>query len=382
MIIFYVIPGNVLLLLAAAMFIGSIAFAIWHAIMQAKEESENTTPKELTPVKRFTIAVGVLAIFASIAATALAFTTNDGIIGAISILTWIAASLLVAYACSPLRVFAVSDGGSQQGCAFILYSPLLIIMSTVSMILIMLTSWIFGLIAVLKGLKKRTFLVIGICIALLLGIGSAANYFQREEAAQQVEYSLELAELAAEKAIDAIDSNVLTKVTFDDETIGALKHFYGTGSVFYLNDVRQAIAGKFAQLYRDGDIDGLMNYFAFLDINNATAMLAKDGTYDICFTSEYITSLIYYIEDFGTYVRDSGSSRIYSYEGHEFWLSSNFYVKLNYTFEGENKQAILLLGDPLHRETEHEQNEENSQGYFLVDETVKFVESVIQNKAG
>jgi len=382
MIIIYPISGSVLFLLAAALLIGSIVFAIWYSIEQAKEESKNIAVKELTAGKRIAVLLNVIVVFASMAAVAYGFVHRDMIVGPVGILAWIVSSLIVAYTCSPLRLVHSSiDNAPRQGFAYLLFAPLLAIIAAVSMILIMLISWVFGLAAVMKGLTKKTFITIGLCIVLLIGAGFAVNYILAEKDAQDNAHLLELVESATEEAIQSIESGELKQVAISEEVSAVLQDQYNVFSVFSLNDVREACAEKLAQLYRDGDIDGLMKFFAFLDANEAGHMLAEDGVYDICFSKEYISSLIYYMEDHGTYLKTNGDNRIYSYEGHEVWLSSLFYVKLNYTVDGESRSGTILLGDPTYREAEHAKYSENSLGYFFVDETVEFVDSVLENNS-
>jgi hypothetical protein len=48
MVIMFFGGGYILLLLAGVMLVGSVIFAIWYAITEAKAESENTPKKEIT----------------------------------------------------------------------------------------------------------------------------------------------------------------------------------------------------------------------------------------------------------------------------------------------------------------------------------------------
>lgn len=55
MIIIFFGWGNILLLLAAVMLLGSVAFSIWYAINEAKEEGERWWEKELSTPQRIGI---------------------------------------------------------------------------------------------------------------------------------------------------------------------------------------------------------------------------------------------------------------------------------------------------------------------------------------
>ena len=62
--------GYILLLLAGVMLVGSVIFAIWYAITEAKAESENTPKKEFTTGQRIALLFDILAIFACVASLA------------------------------------------------------------------------------------------------------------------------------------------------------------------------------------------------------------------------------------------------------------------------------------------------------------------------
>lgn len=171
MVIMFFGGGYILLLLAGVMLVGSVIFAIWYAITEAKAESENTPKKEFTTGQRIALLFDILAIFACVASLAYGWVENNGVAAVIGILGWMVASTIAAYACSPLRLPNFNTEG--RGCAAIFMMPLLGIVSLVSMLLIMFISWIFALAAVLKGLSKKVYIVIGVSILLLAGVAVA-----------------------------------------------------------------------------------------------------------------------------------------------------------------------------------------------------------------
>ena len=378
MVVFFYIPGNILLLLAAVMLLGSIVFAIWYAIMQAKEENEKLNYENLSAGKRIGVLLNLLIVFASMVAVAYGFINNNGIWGTIGVLAWMVASLIIAYMCSPLRLFWVDQSASKQGCAYILFYPLFVIISTVSLILIMLISWIFGLAAVLKGLSKLVYVFIACFVVFFSAAGVGLNLYQQHKDQMEKDNNFQLVEDAMAQVIQDIEIGTPKKIVFDEETQLAME-YYNVESFFGVTEVREVIANKFSQLYQNKDVDGLLDFLAFLDSNYAY-LIEKDDVYDICFSDAYITALKDYIVTNGVYVKTNGDNEIYTYKDYEIWLVPfGCYIKLEYTLDGKENSGTVILGTTGYRSDQHETYDESSPGYFLVGEDVELVESKIEN---
>lgn len=378
MIIFYAIPGNLLLLLAAIMLLGSIVFAVWYAIMNAKEESGSLVIKPMSAGKRLAVLLCVVAVFVSIAAVVYGFIGHDGIVGTIGMLAWISFSLIIAYTCSPLRLISADQQASaNQGCAYLLYAPLLAIITTISMIMIMLISWVFGLAAVLKGLSKRVYLIIAVCILLLAAVGIGLNFCHSRNEQKKEDYAFSLVDEALHQVCNDINDGSFKKVEIDEETKLAMEHF-GVKSFFAETDVREAVAKKFSDFHGTDDTDSFVEFLTFLDVNYVN-LLSEGMVYDICFTDAYLYDLKSSLEGKADY-RNDGANDIYTYGTTVFTFSTfGCYVEYGYILDGQSKKGTEILGYVSYRKERHEKYDENSVGYFLVDEGVELVEDTIEN---
>lgn len=378
MIIFYGIPGNLLLLLAGVMLLGSIIFAVWYAVMNAKEESESLVVDPISTGKRVGVLLCVIAVFASIAAVVYGFIAHNGIVGTIGVLAWITFSLIIAYTCSPLRLISADQQASaNQGCAYLLYAPLLAIITTVSMILIMLISWIFGLAAVLKGLSKKVYLIIAVCIVLLIALGVGLNFYHSINEQKKEAHTFYLVDEAMHQVCDDINNGAFKKIEFDEETKLAME-YYGVKSFFAETDVREAIAKKFSDLYGSDDTDAFVEFLTFLDVNYMN-FLSEGNVYDICFTDDYLNDLKSSLEGKAVYT-DDGANDTYTYGTTKFIFSTfGCYVEYEYILDGQTKTGTEILGYKSYRKDHHETYDENSVGYFLVDQRVELIEDVIEN---
>lgn len=221
-------------------------------------------------------------------------------------------------------------------------------------------------------LNRLILLVILVIAVAVVGAACSAKVDEPSVTESSQDGQLQMVEDALQQALLAIDSAEPVKVAFSEDVKQALEA-QGISFVFSNTTVKNAIAEKFALLYQKKDVDGLLDYLAFLDANHAAGLMAEGQTFDICFSDAYINDLKQFIMENGVYLESNGNSEIYSYGGSEFWLSSFVYIKHDYELDGAGKSMTVILGGTDYRTEQHETYSEDSVGYFLVDQTAELV---------
>ena len=364
--------SSMLLALAAVMLLGSVVFAIWNAITEAKEESANMPEKELSTPQRIGVLANILLIFLSVLAVAYGFTEHNGVAGTVGILVWMIASVIVAYTCSPLRM-PVSDSGNQ-GCGYLLISPLLMIMSLVSMLLIMFTSWIFGLIVLLKGLSKKVYILIGACILLLVGVATGVGVYQSIEENKADAYQVEVVNGIFEKVQISIDEAKPEAVVFTQEEQAVLSQM--ELKPFTTADVKEMIAKKFSALYRENDFEGIVDLGVFLTVNRANYFVGGELSAEIVFDIDFLNYLSREIRNRAGQTESSADQTLVV-DGREFFLGGQF-VYFEVPEAGE--YSSILLGSGQYREKHYKDYNEDPYGVcYIVGSEVEYTETKDQS---
>lgn len=217
------------------------------------------------------------------------------------------------------------------------------------------------------------FLLVLVLIAAIAAGGFFWNRHRQKVALEEKQAEqLRLLDEVTQQALEAIAEGVPRKIAISDEAWTAMDE-QGSGYIFYNIVVREAIADKFSQFYREEDLGGLVNFLALLNANYASGLMQEEETFDICFSESYLSDLKQYIRNHGTYLETNGENEIYSYGGSEFWLSSFVYIKYSYTLDGNQEEGSVILGGTDYRYSHHNTYSEDSKGYFLVDREPELV---------
>lgn len=354
MIIIFFGWGNILLLLSAVMLLGSIAFSIWYAINEAKEEGEKWWEKELSTPKRIGIAGNVVAVFLSVLTVAYGW-VNHSAVGVVGILIWIISSLILAYTASPLRLHAYD--GENHGCATILFMPLLMILSLVSLLLIMFTSWVFALVTLLKGLSKKVYIIIGVSILVLVAVAVGIGFAQKNQEAKVEQQKAELNTQIIEKLRESIEEGKLEPIPYTEEELAIIEQV--EIKPFATIDAKGMIAEKFSELYRKKDFNGIVDFAVYLDYHHATHFIGEDTTADIAFDADFIAFLSQQIREKG----EPQSSDWYLIDGRKFCLGGKFVY-----FETliEDGVGTVILGTEHYRNEHYKDYDDDPVGLCLI----------------
>lgn len=147
---------SLIIIVAIILIAISVLSALTYIIKQAKEENDTTSLPIFSPHQKNGLRVVVLIIFLGILGFIYGIFEHNGIIGTIGIISWMIASLIAAYTCSPLRL--ITDNHNLQSGekgAYFLHLPLFAISRLVSLLIIMFISWIYALSAIHRRSSKK-----------------------------------------------------------------------------------------------------------------------------------------------------------------------------------------------------------------------------------
>lgn len=154
-----------------------VASSIIYGIQNSWDEDKAAWLKTYTVKQKWGLFALLMAWMGSVAAVVYAFFYHTGGIGAAGMLGWVITSLVAAHLCSPLQL-AFADG--WKGC-----HPLLSIARLVSLLLIMVFSWVFILIAIFRKATRRLYvgiLATTFAIMALVACGTVGYLFMERNA--------------------------------------------------------------------------------------------------------------------------------------------------------------------------------------------------------
>lgn len=241
----------------------------------------------------------------------------------------------------------------------------------------MFSLWFYRLATKMEYILNKVYVMVMCCVTLLVVTACGMNHDQQYNIREEVR-NFQLVEDAMAQVVQNIEAGNPKKIVFDEETMLAME-YYDIQSLFVEAEIREVVASKLAQLYEAMDVDGLMAFLAFLDVNQAR-FLAEDDVYDICFSEQFISTLKMYISANGVHEKTEGETEIYTYHDAEVWLVPyGCYIKFAYLLDGEERSGTVLLGNTGYRLDQHTKYDESSPGYFLVGDQVELVEDVIES---
>lgn len=310
--------GSIAVLVAALMLLGSVAFAIWYAIMQAKEESQRIEPVELTTGQRIGVLIDLLLIFGSVALLAYGFLAGNGYAAVAGLLLWMITALIAAYTCSPLRL--PGYGEEASGCGYLLIYPLLTLVNLIAVVLIMLISWVFALIALLKGLSKKVYFLIGGCILALVAVGFGIAMLQQEKEDDTVAREAALTAQIIRRVELSIAEGKQEPIVYMDEEKTLMEQW--EHKPFYTLDATLLIAEKLSALYREQDFDGIVQFLKYLDYHRSVNFIGEETAADLVLHPDFMHFLEQEIQKRAT----SQEGSFYYVGADEFFLDGNILV--------------------------------------------------------
>lgn len=305
------------LLILSLLFIGSLAFAIYHFVSSAKDADSKWRHKHFSLKQKMLLLLNIVVMIVSIYLTIYGFVESNAL-GALGIAGWIISSVISAYVCSPLRVFIVPSGDTKQGCAYILYYPLMIIMMIVSLTLVLLTSWIFALFAILKE-TKVVFKIMAILVVVSVIITPISIALYKEyEIEKQFKEEQQFKEILLYKVAEAIDASKAEKINFTEEELTYCKS-HNLIDPFDLPETQKILADEFCEIYNKNDFESLCKLIQFSYINGITF-------FDIYFTADFMNLLQSEIEENGEYYvySTNSKSQIYIYNDYKVLINKDY----------------------------------------------------------
>lgn len=317
--------------LIVAVIVAVVGFGIYYIVQDAKERGDEWKEKEFSFGGRLLLLLNVLLTFAGAAATAYLFMGMDeptwGVVG---LFVWVICSIVSAHVTSPIRVFIVPNNtNGADGCAYMLYLPLMMIVMLVSVALVMLISWIYALMAIFRGAKKW-----GTAIVLILLAGLVASPFvvqgvkqhqavleaQRleQEAEAKKEREKQLTASIVEKVKAGLQSGRAEELELTEEENSFVNST--TLHAFALKETRKEVASVLSDLYYNDDVAGILKLTGFLAANSALSHAGNDKGVNICFTSSFVKLIWEEVTANGSFREESTDCDVYIYQDYEVWI--------------------------------------------------------------
>ena len=311
--------------------VAAVGFAIYYIVQDAKERGTEWKEKEFSAGGKLLLALNVMLTFAGAGATAYLFLGMDeptwGVVG---LCVWIICSVISAYVTSPLRVFVIpTNAGDGNGCAFMIYMPLMMVVMLVSAVLVMLVAWVYALMAIFRGGKKGIAVVAMVLMAALLATPLIVQRVQYYQAAME-EQRLEQEAAAKKEREDQLSKAIAEKVKAD-LLVGQFKELELTEeendfvnsttlNAFALKEVRKEVSDMLSNLYLHDNVDGILKLTGYLAINSALSNAPYETGMNICFTDSFLQMIWTEVKENGTFVESGMVCDVYQYKEYEVWI--------------------------------------------------------------
>lgn len=311
--------------------VAAVGFAIYYIVQDAKERGTEWKEKEFSAGGKLLLALNVMLTFAGAGATAYLFLGMDeptwGVVG---LCVWIICSVISAYVTSPLRVFVIpTNAGDGNGCAFMIYMPLMMVVMLVSAVLVMLVAWVYALMAIFRGGKKGIAVVAMVLMAALLATPLIVQRVQYYQAAME-EQRLEQEAAAKKEREDQLSKAIAEKVKAD-LLVGQFKELELTEeendfvnsttlNAFALKEVRKEVSDMLSNLYLHDNVDGILKLTGYLAINSALSNAPYETGVNICFTDSFLKMIWTEVKANGTFVESGMVCDVYQYKEYEVWI--------------------------------------------------------------
>ncbi|MBR5479156.1 MAG: hypothetical protein IKU84_03175 [Clostridia bacterium] len=316
--------------------------------------------KDYTPAQIKGLIINFVFMMICFIAMAFGISFNEGTVIAIGLIGWAITSLIASNIASPFKLLMFN--GENQGCAYFLYLPVIAAASVSSFALIAATSWFFSLIVIIKNKSKcetseqtrkvfKKAIIITVIATLVIIVVTAAinvlNAFSQKRAEEKKVAAAQLVwEQTLDKIEDAIDDPV-DKINFTEEELDIAQEYYDCyidNDIFCTEEVREMLAERFSELYRERDFDGILELLDFADLNGMPTLVTFEDAMKICFTDDFIDDLSAYIVANGVFLEeDSKGNKTYEYKDKRIEVSEkgDCVMDRDLTRDFENYDAML-----------------------------------------
>ena len=252
-------------------FISAIVGFVVYYFTAGRDENSEWRTKEYSILQKILLSLNVIVTIASIYMTLYGFIDNaNSNFAPIGIALWAITGIISAYVCSPLRI-SVPEIQSQLGCGQFLFYPVFAVGIPILIVLTMLISWVFALIAIFRNSKIWFKIIAGIIIFSIAITPFAIMGYRLLEDEKDYKVQQSLKEEILNKIDSAIDSGATQKIVFTEEETAYVKDVLNTYSAFKVEGVNEIIAEKFCEINNQKDADGFLVFMEFL-MNNRVSI--------------------------------------------------------------------------------------------------------------
>lgn len=300
-----------------------LILGILNTVSTAREVSEETNDawrkKEFSLTGKLLLLLGVMVFIASIPTFIVGMVYSDYSYLGCFIFVAIALSIVFAYVCSPLRltflsVLGIGEGNPDvTGClTMAMYAPIGFGVGVFSFVALFACSWIYAILAILRGSKTWLRVVSIILVAVVIAgipVGLLLPDYLEKTFRQN----------AIEKIENAVSSLSTEQVVFSKRELNSL--WSSEDTYFQLEEASEVVGEKFAELYRNNDFDGIMKLVKFVFVNDQTFFVRQQRYRGRCmgFENEFLQFVINGLAQKGTLVREN----CYRYDCFEATIFNN-----------------------------------------------------------
>lgn len=368
--------------LIIAAIVAAVGFAVYYILQEAKERGDAWKEKQFSFGGKLLLLLNVLLTFAGVIGTCYFFlNTADATWGLVSAAVMVICSVISAYVTSPLRVFVVpTNVDSGNGCAYMIYMPLMIAVMLVSLAMVILVSWIFALMAIFRGVNKGITAIVLILLAALVASPWIVQRVQYRQAAleeqrleQEAEARKEREKQLTSAIVEKVKGTLQSELVKDLELTEEEKNFVHstTQNVFAIKEVRREVAYKLSELYGDKDVEGLLRISGSLAVNNALSGAWNEKGVNICFTSGFLKLIREEVMANGTFREEGSICDVYLYRGYEVWIDrSNQFIGVYPDMNGA--RVSVIYSSLTHMNETLEKYDDPKVDYYLVGSSVDY----------
>lgn len=370
--------------LIIAVIVAVVGFGIYYVFQDAKERGTAWKEKEFSFGGKLLLLLNVLLTFAGAGLTVYGF-LGGGTWGVVGIVLWIICATISAYVTSPLRLFVVpTNVDSGNGCAYIIYLPLMVVVMVVSLVIVIAVSWIFALMAIFRGTIKWITAIVLILLAALAAspwIVQRVQYRQtaleeqrreqeeESEAEARMERERQLTSAIVEKVKESLQSAAAKKTELTEEEKDFV--YSTTQNAFAIKEVRREVADKLSGLYGGKDVEGILQMAGYLAANDALSSARNENGVNICFTSGFLKLIRDEVMASGTFQEKGAICDVYLYREYEVWIDrGNKFIGV-YP-ERNGARVSVIFGSVAHMNETIEKYDDDKVDYYLVGNTVDY----------
>lgn len=257
----------IIIFLLILLFIGAVGFSVVYYFTAGKDEDSTWRHKEYKIWQKLLLILNVAVTILSIYSTIYGFVDPEqSTFAAVGVVLWLVTSVVSAYVCSPLRLSAIPTIQANLGWSQVAFYPLLAIMLPVSIVLTMLISWVFALIAIFKHTKIWFKLIAALLILSVALTPPAIVLYNEYKEFKHNEVQSNIREGIINKIATAIDSGSEEKIILTDEE-AAYCDENNIYNPFSMEEVQGLVAEKFCKINNEKDKEGFIKFIEYLMIN-------------------------------------------------------------------------------------------------------------------